>query len=43
MTLKLFYGDVNDSDREEIQPPTKEKRHSKSKVRHMKERQALKS
>ena len=42
MTLKLFYGDVNDSDREEIQPPTKEKRPSKDKVWHLKERQALK-
>ena len=42
MTSKLFYGDVNDSDCEEIQTLTKEKHHSKNKVQHLKERQALK-
>ncbi|KIK01226.1 hypothetical protein K443DRAFT_122470 [Laccaria amethystina LaAM-08-1] len=42
MTLKLFYGDVKNSDREEIQPPAKEKCGLKNKIQHLKEQQALK-
>jgi len=41
-TLKLFYGDVDESDREEILPPAKKKRPSKKKVRPLKERGDLK-
>jgi hypothetical protein len=42
MTLKVFYGDVDESDREEIFPPAKEKRRSKKKVRPLKDRGVLK-
>jgi hypothetical protein len=41
-TLKLFYGDVDEPDREEILLPAKEKRRSKKKVRPGKEREILK-